>query len=99
MELEKFLYVLVVLVCLCSNAHGIDVGPDFRSFSSAIKGGTLEANKEKVLYEHKTGQSGVITEQWFTGEVEAEAWILFIFPTCDRILAAHSYLRIACGIS
>lgn len=83
-------YVLVVLVCLCSGAYGIDVGPDFRSFSSAIKGGTLRANIEKVLYEHKTGQPGVITEQWFTGEVEAEPRILSIFQTCGGIVVAHS---------
>jgi len=38
-----------------------------KTFSSAIKGGTLEANQEKILYEHSTGQPGVITEQWFTG--------------------------------
>jgi hypothetical protein len=67
MELKMSVCVLVVLVCFCSGAYGIDVGPDFLSFSSAIKAGLLEANKEKVLYEHNTGQPGVITEQWFTG--------------------------------
>lgn len=38
-----------------------------RSFSSAIKGGRVESNIEKLLYEHNTGKPGVITEQWFTG--------------------------------
>lgn len=45
----------------------VPVSNNMRSFSSAIKGGSIKANKEKVLYEHSTGQPGVITEQWFTG--------------------------------
>ena len=45
----------------------VPVSNNMRSFSSAIKGGSIKANEEKVLYEHSTGQSGVITEQWFTG--------------------------------
>uniref|UniRef100_A0A1X7UWK7 Uncharacterized protein n=1 Tax=Amphimedon queenslandica TaxID=400682 RepID=A0A1X7UWK7_AMPQE len=46
----------------------VPVTPDMKSFSSAIKGGHLAANTEKTLYEHSTGQAGVITEQWFTGK-------------------------------
>ena len=61
------LFVLATLCLLCSGVQGIDVGQNMRSFSSAIKGGSITANVEKVLYEHSTGQPGVITEQWFTG--------------------------------
>ena len=45
----------------------VPVQPGMKSFSSAIKGGMLNGNVEKVLYEHDTGQPGVITEQWYTG--------------------------------
>ena len=74
MEQNRFLSakmsaVLTILCLLCGAASGIDVGPSMRSFSSAIKGGSLAANAEKVLYEHSTGEPGVITEQWFTGRI------------------------------
>ena len=46
----------------------VPVSANMRSFSSAIKGGMIMPDKEKTLYEHSTGQSGVITEQWFTGK-------------------------------
>jgi hypothetical protein len=40
-----------------------------RSFSNAIKGGHLVPGEEYLLYESDTGP-GVITEQWFTGEMK-----------------------------
>lgn len=61
------LYVLVILA-LTGGTYGENVAPNMRSFSSAIKGGSIGSNEEKVLYEHNTGQPGVITEQWFTGK-------------------------------
>ena len=45
----------------------VPVNANMRSFSSAIKGGTILPDEEKTLYEHSTGEPGVITEQWFTG--------------------------------
>lgn len=60
--------LLLLFLVGCSNVSAIDVGPDMRSFSSAIKDGQIAGNQEKVLYEHNTGQPGVITEQWFTGQ-------------------------------
>ena len=48
---------------------GIPVQSGMRSFSSAIKAGTIGAYTEKVLYEYKSHElPGVITEQWFTGK-------------------------------
>lgn len=44
----------------------VQVTPSMKSFSSAIKGGHLAANSEKILYNRSSGP-GVITEQWFTG--------------------------------
>lgn len=62
-----FRKVFIVLT-LASVALGqIYVNPKMKSFSSATKEGILIANNEKVLFEHNTGQPGVITEQWFTG--------------------------------
>ena len=63
MERVFFFFLLAVL----GVASGLDVAPNMRSFSSAIKAGSIGANVEKVLYEHRTGNPGVITEQWFTG--------------------------------
>ena len=63
------LQILATLTLLGCGVRGVDVGPDMRSFSSAIKDGKIGPNTEKVLYEHSTGQPGVITEQWFTGEI------------------------------
>ena len=40
-----------------------------RTFSNAIKGGHLVPDEEYLLYESDTGP-GVITEQWFTGEMK-----------------------------
>ncbi len=51
----------------------VPVAANMRSFSSAIKSGQLVAKTEKVLYEHNTGQPGVITEQWFTGTAHLHA--------------------------
>jgi len=45
----------------------VPVNANMRSFSSAIKGGIILPDEEKTLYEHSTGEPGVITEQWFTG--------------------------------
>ena len=61
---------LLVILASISIALGQSdhVNPNMRSFSSAIKQGTLPANQEKVLYAHDTGQPGVITEQWYTGQ-------------------------------
>ena len=67
------LAALTILGLFAGCVRGIDVGPGMRSFSSAIKGGSLAANVEKVLYEHNTGEPGVITEQWFTGIATAHA--------------------------
>ena len=59
---------LVILFLLVGGVFSaVPVTPDMKSFSSAIKGGNLPSNTEKTLYEHSTGQAGVITEQWFTG--------------------------------
>ena len=52
---------------LCRTAH-VPVSRSMRSFSYAIKGGYLDPGKEYPLYESNTGEPGVITEQWYTGE-------------------------------
>ncbi len=63
-----FLLQVVILHISCHTVLGyVPVTPDMKSFSSAIKGGNINANVEKTLYEHSTGQPGVVTEQWFTG--------------------------------
>lgn len=61
-------FLFLFLLAVFTAADGIDVASNMRSFSSAIKNGAIGANVEKVLYEHSTGQPGVITEQWFTGK-------------------------------
>ena len=59
-----------LVVCLLQGALAlVQVTSNMKSFSSAIKNGYIVSNEEKVLYEHDTGQPGVITEQWFTGGV------------------------------
>ena len=60
--------VLAVLASFWAAQAYVPVDPTMRSFSSATKGGRLQPNTEEVLYEHNTGEPGVITEQWFTGE-------------------------------
>ena len=55
---------LALTVC----AAQVPVNTNMRSFSSAIKGGMLEAGQEFLLYESDTGEPGVITEQWYTGK-------------------------------
>lgn len=57
----------ISLVVLCATAQ-VPVNPNMRSFSNAIKAGHLVPNKELVLFESDTGEPGVITEQWYTGE-------------------------------
>lgn len=59
---------IFLLVCLLQEAVAlVSVNSNMKSFSFAIKNGFLYPNVEKTLYEHNTGQPGVITEQWFTG--------------------------------
>jgi len=66
--MESFIALYLLLACLLrQGTAAVPVQPGMKTFSSAIKGGTLEANQEKILYEHNTGQPGIITEQWFTG--------------------------------
>ena len=60
---------LLVMFLLQGSLALVYVQPNMKSFSSAIKNGWIVANQEKVLYEHDTGEPGVITEQWFTGGV------------------------------
>ena len=60
----------VLLFLLQGSLAVIYVQPNMKSFSSAIKNGYIFANQEKVLYEHHTGEPGVITEQWVTGYKE-----------------------------
>ncbi|XP_019852024.1 PREDICTED: uncharacterized protein LOC109581954 isoform X2 [Amphimedon queenslandica] len=60
-------HLLLLLLLVGGVFSAVPVTPDMKTFSSAIKGGSLPANTEKTLYEHSTGQAGVITEQWFTG--------------------------------
>ena len=59
----------VLMFLLQGSLALIYVQPNMKSFSSAIKNGNIVSNEEKVLYEHHTGEPGVITEQWFTGAV------------------------------
>ena len=60
---------IILLVYLLQEAVAlVNVNPGMKSFSYAIKNGFLFPYEEKTLYEHNTGQPGVITEQWFTGQ-------------------------------
>ena len=54
--------------CVFCAAAQVPVSPKMRSFSNAIKGGRLVPGVELLLYESDTGEPGVITEQWFTGQ-------------------------------
>ena len=66
----KWINQIFLVVCLLQGALAlVQVTSNMKSFSSAIKNGYIVSYKEKVLYEHDTGQPGVITEQWFTGGV------------------------------
>lgn len=69
----------------------VPVSNNMRSFSSAIKGGSIKANEEKVLYEHSTGQSGVITEQWFTG-------VYVCVYTHEALSWRSGFARVSCSI-
>ena len=61
--------ILVGAAAVLVVVSGIPVQSGMRSFSSAIKAGTIGAYTEKVLYEYKSQElPGVITEQWFTGK-------------------------------
>ena len=67
------LLIGVLLVGCNVFVTGIQIRPGLQSFSSAIKGGKISANTEKVLYEHDSQDPqpkscGLITEQWFTGK-------------------------------
>ena len=61
---------ILLLVCLLQETWAqVYVNSNMKSFSYAIKHGFIQANVEKTLYEHNSGQPGVITEQWFTGRL------------------------------
>ena len=64
------LQVIAILVGAAAVlVSGTPVQLGMRSFSSAIKAGTIAAYTEKVLYEYESQElPGVITEQWFTGK-------------------------------
>ena len=63
----KAIRVFLVVYLLQRALALVQVTSNMKSFSSAIKNGWIISNQEKVLYEHDTGEPGVITEQWFTG--------------------------------
>ena len=63
MTVRVFLFTFLFREAVCQ----VNVDPNMKSFSYAIKGGLLKSGEEQTLYEHNTGQPGVITEQWFTG--------------------------------
>ena len=71
METRSLLLIAHILFGAAVLARGIQVQSGMRSFSSAIKGGRVAANTEKVLYEYESQVPGVITEQWFTGESQS----------------------------
>lgn len=57
---------ILLLVCLLQETRALAcVNSNRKSFSYAIKNGFIHANVETTLYEHDTGQPGVITEQCF----------------------------------
>ncbi|XP_068755557.1 uncharacterized protein [Montipora capricornis] len=59
---------IFLLLCLFQvTLTQVSVNSNMKSFSYAIKNGWITSNVEKTLYEHDTGEPGVITEQWFTG--------------------------------
>ena len=61
---------ILLLVCMFQGTWAmVYVNSNMKSFSYAIKHGFIHANEEKTLYEHDSGQPGVITEQWFTGRL------------------------------
>ncbi len=65
---DSFLFYTLLAIAMAASVEAyVPVAKNMRSFSSAIKDGKMVAKKEKLLYEHDTGQPGVITEQWFTG--------------------------------
>ena len=71
-------WILLAAATLLVGTHGyVSLSNNMNSFSSAIKGGPIEANVEKLLYERNTGQPGVITEQWCAGT---------IWPQCHACL-------------
>lgn len=77
----------------------VPVTVNMRSFSSAIKDGKLEANTEKLLYAHNTGEAGVITEQWFTGRgVMDENATIRIYIDGETTASLDFQLLIAHGI-
>ncbi|XP_074624938.1 uncharacterized protein LOC141883379 [Acropora palmata] len=65
----KAIRVFLVVYLLQRALALVQVTSNMKSFSSAIKNGWIVSNQEKVLYQHDTGEPGVITEQWFTGGV------------------------------
>ena len=65
----SILLVLVNSLSVLCRPH-VPVNENMHSFSSAIKGGHLVPGEEYLLYESDTGEPGVITEQWFTGDCD-----------------------------
>ena len=70
-EMARLQLIAILVGAAAVQVSGIGVRREMRSFSSAIKAGTIAAYTEKVLYEYESThhqEPGVITEQWFTGK-------------------------------
>ena len=76
----------------------VNVDPNMKSFSYAIKNGVLNSNEEQTLYEHNTGQPGVITEQWFTGYAMDENTRIRIYIDDETEASLDFNLYLAHGI-
>ena len=76
----------------------VNVDPKMKSFSYAIKNGFLNPNEEQTLYEHNTGQPGVITEQWFTGFAMDENTRIRIYIDGETEASLDFNLYLAHGI-
>ena len=68
--LGSLLLTLISISLLGLGEAQAPVSSKMRSFSNAIKSGILLSGVELVLFESNTNESGVITEQWFTGETK-----------------------------
>ena len=67
-SLGLLLTTSLVVFCAVPITAQVPVSSKMRSFSSAVKGGHMPPGVETVLYESYSGEPGVITEQWYTGE-------------------------------
>ena len=66
MMLLDFLFIPLLIYVTSSIVDG---APQYKTFSHAIKNGKMKGgNVENILFEYDSGP-GVITEQWFTGEL------------------------------